>query len=333
VDLIPALDGPPVMEPGRLVAVGPLRIAPGGCVGNTGRALAALGVPTQLVAGVGDDRLNEALVGLLAAAGLGVDGIASLAGRGTSYSVVMDVPGRDRTIWHHVGANEAFTGEGLGERIRATGGGTILHLGYLTHLPGLLADVGGRMIELVAEAREAGAIVSTDVAEIDPGMAARAIDWPSLLARVLPNIDVFKASVDDLLSLGLRDEGGGPLEWARQLVAMGASVALVTAGAEGMVLATGPEVRLGAGWADREMWAPPLAERVIATTGAGDAAAAGFIASLADGRGPEEALALAAAAAAARIGGKPIAEARRMAQTAAIEPGSVPIVPSSQEVP
>lgn len=334
VDLTPTLDAPPVIEPGRLVQVGPLSMSAGGCVGNTGLALAALGVPAQLVANVGSDRLGDALLAMLAGAGLGVDGIRGLAGRGTSYSVVMDVPGRDRTIWHHIGANESFRGDGVIERLREAGPGAILHLGYPTHLPGLYGDDGRGLIELVGRARRAGAIVSIDMAEIDPASAAQSVDWRTLLGRILPKVDVLKASVDDLASClpAARLPGSGseerssssrlktrePIEWADELIGLGASVALVTAGADGLYLRTAPEVRLGVEWSNRELWVPPVAERVLATTGAGDTAAGGFIAGLADGRGPEDCVALSAAAAAARIAGRPIADAWQLGAGPAI---------------
>ena len=113
VDLTPALDAPPGMEPGRLIQVGPLAMSAGGCVGNTGAALAALGVPTHLVASAGSDELGRVLIALLAATSADTSGVSRLDGRGTSYTIVVDVPGRDRTFWHHLGANAAFDGTGV----------------------------------------------------------------------------------------------------------------------------------------------------------------------------------------------------------------------------
>jgi sugar/nucleoside kinase (ribokinase family) len=308
------------MEPGRLVQVGPLAMSVGGCVGNTGLALAALGVPARLVASVGQDRLGDALVAMLAGAGLAVEGIARLPDRGTSYSIVMDVPGRDRTIWHHIGANEAFTGEGAMASIRAAGTGGIVHFGYPTHLPGLYGDGGKGLIELVEETHAAGATISIDMAEIDPLSAAHSVDWRALLTRILPSLDILKASVDDLFAaLGGR-EGRGALEWADELLSLGARAALVTAGAEGLCLRTGAATGLGDEWRSRELWAAPIARRVIVTTGAGDTAAAGFLAGLADGRSPEECVALACRAAAARISGRSLAEAWQLDSLPAAAP-------------
>jgi len=328
LDLTPALDSPPAVEPGRLIAVGPLALSPGGCVSNTGLGLAALGVPTQLVADAGSDELGRVLIALLDASGTGADtaGIARLDGRVTSYSVVVDFPGRDRTFWHHVGANAAFDGGGVVERLEAAtrdGQEPILHLGYVTHLPALYAEGGAALICLVEAARSAGAMVSFDMAEITPGTEARAVDWEGLLARALPAVDVIKASTDDLAAMMPGREGLGPAEWADLLVELGAAVALVTAGADGLDLRTGSKERsegadralrtAGDEWPNRQLSLPSLATEVVATTGAGDAVAAGFLAALARGLDPAESTLLSAAAAAARISGRSMDQADELA--------------------
>ena len=326
LDLTPAFASPPTIEPGRLIDVGPLAISPGGCVSNTGLALAGLGIPTQLVADVGSDELGRALVALLAGSAADPDGIAQLEGRVTSYSVVVDFPGRDRTFWHHIGANAAFDGGGVVERIeiaaRSSPEEPILHLGYATHLPALYAGGGAALTRLVGAARSAGAMVSLDMAEIAPGADARAVDWEQLLAKTLPAVDVMKASCDDLAAMMPGRAGLGPSEWADLLVDLGAAVALVTAGAEGLILRTGSRRRLqssaraleaGPGdWSNRQLRVPSLATEVLATTGAGDVAAAGFLAALAQGLGPAQAVLLSAAAAATRISGRPIGQAHRL---------------------
>jgi sugar/nucleoside kinase (ribokinase family) len=350
LDLTPALDSPPSIEPGRLIGVGPLAISPGGCVSNTGLALAALGVPTQLVAAAGSDELGRVLVELLAASAADTAGIARLAGRDTSYSVVVDFAGRDRTFWHHIGANAAFDGGGVVEMVekaaRGAGGPAsegardasgaavepILHLGYSTHLPALYAEGGAALIRLVDAARAAGAMVSLDMAEIAPASDARAVDWERLLARTLPAVDVMKASVDDLAAMMPGRDGLGPIDWADLLVDLGAAAALVTAGPDGLYLRTGSEARIAGAaqtlrsatpdWSNRELRVPSLAARVLATTGAGDAAAAGFLAGLAQGLGPAESALLSAAAAATRISGRPIGQAYELA--AAFVPADEP---------
>jgi sugar/nucleoside kinase (ribokinase family) len=339
VDLIPSFDAPPSIEPGRLIGAGPLAIAPGGCVGNTGPALGALGIPTQLVTNVGSDDLGRILVALLSTTSVDTTGISIVDGLGTSYSIVLDLPGRDRTFWHHIGANAAFDGAGVLSLIDAAAPGAwdvILHVGYPTHLPALYADGGAALVRLVTAARAAGAVVSIDAAEIGPaevgaGSSAGAVDWQGVLARTLPSVDVMKASVDDLRAMMPRRAGATPTAWADALIELGAAVALVTAGADGLYVRTAPAARIetasdelraaAADWAGRELWAPPLATQVLTTTGAGDTAAAGFLAGLAGGRGVEESALLSAAAAAARISGRPICDAYDLAASAEFTQG------------
>ncbi len=337
LDLVPGFDAAPSIEPGRLIGVGPIGLAPGGCVGNTGPALAALGVPTRLVTNVGTDALGSVLVALLGATSVDTGDIASVAGMGTSYSIVLDIPGRDRTFWHHIGANAAFDGAGVLDLIAAAADhpvGTapagvweaILHIGYPTHLPGLYAGGGAALVRLVAAARSADATISIDTAEIDRASDAGAVDWESILALTLPKVDVMKSSVDDLTAMMPGRAGSRPIAWADGLVEFGVAVAVVTVGAGGLYVRTGSHRRIEdasaalrtstADWADRELWVPPLATRVIATTGAGDSAAAGFLAGLSAGRGVAESALLSAAAAAARISGRPIGDAYGMAASA-----------------
>src|SRR5690348_2717080 len=110
VDLVPGLSHVPQVRPGELAEVGPLAVRAGGCVANTGGDLAALGAPVQVVGDAGDDELGALLVGLLAARGVRTGQLRRVPGRSTSYSLVLQPPGRDRSFWHHVGANAGFDG-------------------------------------------------------------------------------------------------------------------------------------------------------------------------------------------------------------------------------
>lgn len=325
VDFAPAFGAPPTMEPGRLIGVGQLGLSAGGCVGNTGLALASLGVPTQLVANTGADDLGRLFVALLASSAADTSGICQLEGVATSYTIVIDLPGRDRAFWHHAGANTAFDGSDAVDLLRASpiARRTILHLGYPTLLPALCADGGAALVRLVGAAHTTGAAISLDMAEIDPASAAAAVDWEDVLGRTLPAVDVVKGSLDDLAAMLPGRAGLDPIAWADLLVALGAAVALVTAGANGLYVRTAPAARmrdasavLASGvpdWAGRELWAPPFATRVQTTNGAGDAAAAGFLAGLSKGSGPAGSALLSVAAAAAHISGRSIGGAYELA--------------------
>jgi sugar/nucleoside kinase (ribokinase family) len=312
VDLVPELPGVPGNAPGELLEVGPLRMSAGGCVSNTAGDLAELGADVSAVGDVGDDELGSTFVRMLAGRGTRTDGIRRLAGHSTSYSVVVQPPGHDRSFWHHVGANAGFDGSAV-----EVAGADVLHVGYPSLLPGLTAAGGAALEALLKRARRAGATTSLDLAVLDPASAAARLDWGALLGRVLPLVDVISPSIDDVrTALG---GGDGPADAARRLVGMGAGVALVTAGPAGLHVAGASQDRLaGAGsllagraaaWAGFEAFAPAHEVRVCTTLGAGDAATAGLLAGMLAGEEPQACLERAAATAAARVAGAPLPRA------------------------
>jgi sugar/nucleoside kinase (ribokinase family) len=307
LDIVPELAAVPPSAPGDLTEIGPARLSAGGCVGNTGGDLAALGAPVTVVADVGDDALGTLLVGLLGERVASTSQIRRRPGASTSYTIVLQPAGRDRAFWHHVGANAGFDGSAI-----ALDGAGLLHVGYPSVLPALSAGDGDPLVALLERARRAGVTTSLDLAVIDRAAPSLA-DWPRLLARVLPLVDVVTPSAADVWSaLGIGPE---PLEdTAERLVALGAAVAMVTGGADGLVLRTAGAARLsgrlGPAWADRTDHAPALEVEVVTTLAAGDAATAGLLYGVLAGLDPGEALRLAARTAAARVAGEPIAVAQ-----------------------
>jgi sugar/nucleoside kinase (ribokinase family) len=140
---------------------------------------------------------------------------------------------------------------------------------------------------------------------LDPATAART-DWPALLRRVLPLVDVLTPSVDDITSALGRTAGDEPGTQARWLVEHGAAVVMVTAGAAGARLCTAGPSRLAAagaaladlpGWSDADLAAAAADVPVRTTLGTGDAATAGLLHGLLTGRGPQQSLDLAMATA------------------------------------
>lgn len=309
-DLVPELTRHAEITPGRLTDVGPLQIRPGGCVANTGGGLALLGAPVRLAADVGDDELGQLVRRMLATTEADMSGVRTVAGT-TSYSVVFDPPGGDRAFWHHLGTNRHFDGSRVD-----VADVDLLHLGYPTALPKLYADDGAHLVELLCRARRCDVTTSVDVSTVDPGSDAASVDWPVVLRKVLPYVDVFTPSVDDLTAALGAEAGGGdsdPRMMGRLAIEHGAAVVLVTDGPRGMHLLAGDRARLaGAGrcFAGRADWAGQalsVSAEVVPgarTTGAGDAAAAGLIYGILSGAGPSTALRYAAAAAADAVRGR-----------------------------
>lgn len=298
VDLTPRLAALPRSAPGELAEIGPLAVSAGGCVANTSGALAALGTPVEGVGDVGDDELGALLPRLLAARGIGTGRIRAVPGRSTSYTVVVQPDGHDRSFWHHVGANAGFDGAAVDAD--ALAGADLLHVGYPSLLPALAADGGAGLHALLARARGAGVTTSLDLAVLDPAADA---DWAEILTRVLPLVDVVSPSVDDVRPVFGPAVGDDPAALARHLVGLGAGVAMVTAGTAGARLCTAGPHRPAAGgpapagWAGVELGAAAPDVPVRTTVGTGDAATAGLLHGLLTGAGPAESLALAMATA------------------------------------
>lgn len=312
LDVAPRLGDSTQLKPGQLVEVGPLAISLGGSVANTGGALARLGATVTPFASIGDDELGALLLSKLGAEGFAAPQLAVSAGRATSYSLVIEKPGSDRTFWHHTGANDEFDGT-----LVELDGHDLLHVGYPTLLPGLVADGGRPLHTLLRRARAAGLTTSLDLAVVDRASAIGALDWHVILESTFAECDIASPSFDDLTSALRIDKPYSPelvdslADW---MLDRGVAVVAISAGHHGLRLRTGSAARLrDAGvvlapladaWADQSLTVPPIwVDSPVTTNGAGDASTAGLLFALSRAESPAMATALAAACSAAVISG------------------------------
>ncbi len=326
LDLTPKLTGSERIDPGRLFEVGPLAVRLGGSVANTGGGLVDLGFPVTLVATVGDDPLGALLHQIVEGRPGMTARLRAMPSAATSYSLVVETPESDRTFWHHVGGNAHFDGTELDEPGQgppdAGTGPDLVHLGYPNLLPALLPDDGEPLRAALARARQRGAVTSLDLAVIDPTSETGRLDWEAILRRVLPETDIITPSIDDLTSaLRIDDPVDDALveRLAQQLLDASAALVAVTAGPRGIYLAAATPERLRAlsagdralpgfdvdAWQGLRAWVPAFpVPRVATTTGAGDAATAGFLSGLLRGAAPLTCGALAMASSAAVVSGR-----------------------------
>jgi sugar/nucleoside kinase (ribokinase family) len=234
---------------------------------------------------------------------------------GTSYTLVFNPPGIDRSFLHHTGANATFGAEDVPaealERAR------LFHFGYPPLLRRMHLDEGRELEKLYRKARDTGVVTCLDMARPDPNAEAGRADWARILERVLSFVDVYLPSFDETLYMldrtrldaaeaggvdaNLSAEPGLLHKLSDRLLELGAAVVGFKLGEQGFYLRTTGEARrvealaacLGIEpqeWTGRELYTPCYRVEVAGTTGAGDCTIAGFLASLLRGLPPEDAV-------------------------------------------
>lgn len=316
LDVIPSLKGgeqrlSQVLAPGQLRKVGPLVLATGGAVPNTGLALHRLGTPARLVGKVGDDFIGRAIVEIIQGYDPALaDGMIVKAGADSSYTVILSSPGLDRTFLHYPGPNDTFRAEDVPDE--ALQGGRILHFGYPPLMRQMYLNNGEELLTLLQRARDHGLVTSLDVSQPDPDSEAGRADWATILARILPYVDIYLPGVEETLlmldpgrfarlseeageaSLLSRVDGGLLQDLAAQLLEFGAAVVGLKLGDQGLYLRTTSDHRRLSvvdealpiqhrPWLNRELLAPAFKANLVGATGAGDCTVAGFLTAMVKG--------------------------------------------------
>ena len=313
-----------VMQPGKLVDMGPAVLSTGGSVSNTGLALKRLGLPVRLMGKIGGDAFGETVRGIFRTAG-GEELAGTMivdAAVATSYTVVINPPGIDRVFLHCPGANDTFRADDVTPALLE--GMQVFHFGYPPLMRAFYSDAG-ELAKLFAKVKACGLVTSLDMALPDPDSPAGQADWPAILRKALPSVDVFAPSLDEIVFMLHRERGlavrakaaegvpmGGLIEddvraLADELIRMGVAVVMLKLGNQGAYLrVTGDEARLAAcgcfsAWAGAEFFAPCFDAAVAGTTGSGDCTVAGLLAGIAKGLGPAESVRTAVAVGSASV--------------------------------
>ena len=320
VDIIPTFAGgvsktETALVPGKLVQVGPAHFATGGPVPNVGLALHRLGMSPRLLGKVGDDVLGSILLDLLRQVDPDLTSEMIVApGEPTSYSVVISPPGVDRLFLHCPGVNNTYGAADLAGADLT--GVRLLHFGYPPLMQRIYQHDGQELVEILEWARRQDVTISLDMARPDPDTEAGQVDWRVFLQQVLPQVDLFLPSVDELLFMldrpvfeqVRRSFGDGDIirgvtvellaRLAGECLAWGAAVVGLKLGDQGLYLRTTSErqrlERAGRGfpgerkwWSGRELLAPCFQAQIAGTTGSGDATIAGLLTGLLSGASPE----------------------------------------------
>lgn len=316
-----------LLEPGKLVQVGAADMHTGGAVANTGIAMKLMGIDVKLAGKIGADPFGSNILSILkkydAQKDMIVDEQAS-----TSYSIVLAVPGTDRIFLHNPGANDSFCKNDLDpDKLSDV---QLFHFGYPPLMRKMYENDGEELVGMFREIHGRGIITSLDFAAVDPESEAGKQDWEKILRRVLPYVDFFVPSMEELSFMvdrklyqewQERAAGRDIAEVIRKeeiyhlgelLTEMGASNMLIKCGSCGFYYHMADskklapvEKRLGRSledWYEKEGFEPCYRpERVLSGTGAGDTMIAAFLAALLQDYSLKDTLHLASAAGAACV--------------------------------
>ncbi|MCD4825090.1 MAG: carbohydrate kinase family protein [Phycisphaerae bacterium] len=324
LDIIPTInpfDGglESFLVPGKLIDIGKAVVSTGGAVSNTGLALHRLGLPVELMGKVGNDPFGQIVLNLLESRGDKLaEGMIVSDSDQTSYSVVISPPDVDRIFLHCPGANDTFRADNIDYETLSKSG--MFHFGYPPLMRTMYENDGRELTEIFRRVKKLGITTSLDMALPDPNSPAGKANWPKILADLLPHIDVFLPSLDEIVfMLGDKELQNQPIadgrllkDISQRLIDMGVAIVVIKLGEAGLYLrTTNDKQRLEtmgtsapkdiAAWTNREFYSPCFKVDVVGTTGAGDCTIAGFLAGLFQSLGPEDALTAAVATGACSV--------------------------------
>lgn len=232
---------------------GELAAVHGGAPFNTARALARLGVAVDLRTAIASDRFGAGLLDALIADGVGVAGVTRCAQPTTLALAEIDAGGSADYRFYIDGTSCAVVPD-LTPPVAGwlfTGGLALVLEPLADAVEAMITDVAGRVPVMV------------DI-NCRPRVIPERDRYTARVRRVVGRADVVKVSDEDLTYLFPDSTAEGAAEALREL---GASVVIVTAGADGITVLDDTGIRV-----------EPVPEAtVVDTIGAGDTFDAGFL--------------------------------------------------------
>ena len=236
----------------------------GGSVANSCVVASRLGARTAYLGLVADDALGAAFTADLTAAGIHAPSRPLPAGRAdgrsTARCLILVTPDGQRTMNTYLGACTAFGPDDVDAATVAEARITYLE-GYLFDPPAA-QEAFRRAAGLAHEAGRSVALSLSDPFCVDRHRAA-------FRALAAGHVDILFANEDEIMSL----YGAGSFEQAAAQAAREVELAVLTRAAQGSVVFQGGE----------RTDVAPVPTRVVDSTGAGDAYAAGFLFGLSKG--------------------------------------------------
>ncbi len=292
-----------ILIPSKTVFMGNADIHAGGCVSNTGLAMCKFGVNARLMGKVGDDDLGKIVLQQYSNYTTTENMIISQK-EGTAYSVVLAPAGIDRIFLHYPGGNDTFGPEDIDYELVEKA--KLFHFGYPPAMYRMYKEDGRELIEIFKRVKQLNVITSLDTCGIDERAEVGQADWQKILMGVMPYLDIFVPSAEELCYMLDKDRfkewkqrAGGkdmasvlntsdvkPL--ADTLLSWGAKIILIKCGSAGLYFATNTQEVLDGigedflsmvnGWGGVSHFTRSFKPRkVLSATGAGDTCIAAFL--------------------------------------------------------
>jgi sugar/nucleoside kinase (ribokinase family) len=312
IDLLPQMDNVPLKDlptPGQLFDTGPMDISTGGAVANTGLALHQLGVRVKLMSIVGDDLVGQMILSFLRERDPALTEFIHLRkDTPASYTVVLSPQRSDRIFLHCPATNALFGYDDIDFWVLPQA--KLFYFGYPPLLPRMMLNDGEELERIFQQAKSTGIATSLDMSLPDLNGPAAGVNWPKLVSRTLPYVDIFVPSIEEILYMLRREDffawRGQVLSHltrsyletlARELLDMGPAVVGFKLGEMGIYLQTNHISRFDAlrslpislpVWENAQVYHPAFQVDVAGTTGAGDSAYAGLLSAMLRGSSPQE---------------------------------------------
>ncbi len=310
-----------IFSPGKLTQVKQAEVHTGGCVANTGLAMKFLGANVSLMGKVGTDEFGSIIKRIFSERHAG-EGLIAVPGESTSYSVILAVPGIDRIFLHNPGANDTFCADDIPDKLLEDC--ALFHFGYPTLMRRMYEKEGKELLRVLKKAKDAGAATSLDFAMVNEDTDAGRTDWEKILKKILPSVDFFVPSVEELCFMLDKERFS---QWqqraagrditeildvekdikalADRCMELGVKILLMKCGSLGMYYRTADQKALSAisgraglqvkEWENQEGFEKSYRpDRILSGSGAGDTSIAAFLVSMLKGYSLQQAVRLAA---------------------------------------
>lgn len=315
LDIIPEWNtgGVDDLKPGHLLETQGIKFTTGGVVFNTGLALYKLGIKINLITKIGDDYLGRIIKEKLNKKDKRLTkNLVEVKGKTSSYTIVLNPQDADRIFLHYPGLNETYTAEDVPyNQLKNI---ELFHFGYPPLLKQFYKEDGKESVKLFKKIQDFNIPTSLDMTLPDPNSESGKINWNKYLDNVLPYINIFAPSIEELLYMisynDYQKYEEGNLEITKELLnklakslnEKGADIVLIKLGNKGLYMRSKKidtcllsNLINPKNWSQKQILAPCFSVDVAGTTGAGDTTIAGFLASVFRGDIPEKAIGIATA--------------------------------------